>query len=74
MYTNQLNALAEMSNKYGADPRFVLAGGGNTSYKSSAHLFFLLYKNVGRHFFCVYQHYIISPKIFLFLCEIYSSP
>ena len=35
MYTNQLNALAEMSNKYGADPRFVLAGGGNTSYKSA---------------------------------------
>ena len=35
MYINQLNALAEMSNKYGADPRFVLAGGGNTSYKSA---------------------------------------
>ena len=38
MYTNQLNALAEMSNKYGADPRFVLAGGGNTSFKSKENL------------------------------------
>lgn len=31
---NELNALAAMSQKYGADRKFVLAGGGNTSYKS----------------------------------------
>ena len=35
MYTNELNALAAMSNKYGANPEFVLAGGGNTSFKSA---------------------------------------
>ena len=29
-----LKNLVEMSHKYGADPRFVLAGGGNTSYKT----------------------------------------
>jgi len=29
-----LKNLAEMSHKYGADPDFVLAGGGNTSYKT----------------------------------------
>ncbi|MCL2098814.1 MAG: SDR family NAD(P)-dependent oxidoreductase [Oscillospiraceae bacterium] len=29
-----LDKLVELSNKYGADPNFVLAGGGNTSYKS----------------------------------------
>ena len=34
MYKEQLAALAAMSNKYGADANFVLAGGGNTSYKS----------------------------------------
>ncbi len=34
MYTNELAALAAMSNKYGADPEYVLAGGGNTSFKS----------------------------------------
>ena len=28
-----LNALASMSNKYGSNPEFVLAGGGNTSFK-----------------------------------------
>ena len=34
MYKEQLAALAAMSNKYGADARYVLAGGGNTSFKS----------------------------------------
>lgn len=34
-YTEQLQALAAMSNKYGADPAYVLAGGGNTSFKSA---------------------------------------
>lgn len=34
MYKEQLAALAAMSNKYGEDANFVLAGGGNTSYKS----------------------------------------
>ena len=34
MYKNELNQLAAMSNKYGADAAFVLAGGGNTSFKS----------------------------------------
>ncbi len=34
MYATQLNALAAMSNHYGADPEYVLAGGGNTSFKS----------------------------------------
>jgi len=34
MYTEQLNALALMSNKYGSNPDYVLAGGGNTSFKS----------------------------------------
>ena len=34
----QLAALAAMSNKYGADPAYVLAGGGNTSYKSADRL------------------------------------
>ena len=34
-YENQLNALAQMSNKYGADPAYVLAGGGNTSFKTA---------------------------------------
>ncbi len=37
-YTKQLAVLAEMSNKYGADPAYVLAGGGNTSYKSKERL------------------------------------
>ncbi len=31
----QLAALAAMSNTYGKNPEFVLAGGGNTSYKSN---------------------------------------
>ena len=38
MYTNQLQALAAMSNRYGADSRYVLAGGGNTSFKSQDRL------------------------------------
>ena len=33
-YTDQLAALAAMSNRYGANPEYVLAGGGNTSFKS----------------------------------------
>ena len=28
-----------MSNRYGADPRYVLAGGGNTSYKTDTTLY-----------------------------------
>lgn len=38
MYSAQLAALAAMSNKYGADPAYVLAGGGNTSFKSDKNL------------------------------------
>ena len=38
MYKNELAALAAMSNKYGADPAYVLAGGGNTSFKSADRL------------------------------------
>ena len=34
MSMNALEALASMSNAYGADPAYVLAGGGNTSYKN----------------------------------------
>ena len=37
-YEVQLQALAAMSNKYGADPEYVLAGGGNTSFKSADRL------------------------------------
>ena len=37
-YAEQLAALAAMSNKYGADPAYVLAGGGNTSFKSKENL------------------------------------
>jgi len=33
-FKNELAALAAMSNQYGANPAYVLAGGGNTSYKS----------------------------------------
>jgi len=33
-YEPQLAALAAMSNRYGADANYVLAGGGNTSFKS----------------------------------------
>lgn len=39
MHTDNLLALAHMSNKYGADPNYVLAGGGNTSYKSEDTLY-----------------------------------
>lgn len=38
MFTQQLNQLAAMSNRYGADSRYVLAGGGNTSFKSADRL------------------------------------
>ncbi len=38
MYTDNLIALAKMSNKYGANPEYVLAGGGNTSFKSADRL------------------------------------
>ena len=34
-----LKLLEAMSNRYGADPRYVLAGGGNTSYKNDTTLF-----------------------------------
>jgi len=36
--TAKLQALAAMSNAYGADPAYVLAGGGNTSYKNADRL------------------------------------
>ena len=35
----QLEALASMSNKYGSDAEYVLAGGGNTSFKDSKTLY-----------------------------------
>lgn len=38
MENQQLAALAAMSNKYGASPEHVLAGGGNTSFKNAAYL------------------------------------
>ncbi len=38
MYTTELAALAAMSNKYGCDGEYVLAGGGNTSFKSDKNL------------------------------------
>lgn len=38
MYSVQVAALAAMSNKYGANSEFVLAGGGNTSFKSDKNL------------------------------------
>lgn len=34
-----LEHLVEMSNRYGADPRYTLAGGGNTSYKQDGILY-----------------------------------
>ncbi len=34
----KLTALAKMSNKYGADANYVLAGGGNTSFKNADNL------------------------------------
>ncbi len=39
MFENELAALAEMSNKFGSDADYVLAGGGNTSFKSDDCLF-----------------------------------
>ena len=39
MLDMQLKALAEMSNKYGSDSEYVLAGGGNTSFKNDEFLF-----------------------------------
>ncbi len=38
VFAPQLDKLAAMSNHYGADPEFVLAGGGNTSFKSDKNL------------------------------------
>jgi len=38
-YETQMAALATMSNRYGADPAFVLAGGGNTSFKNAENLY-----------------------------------
>ena len=38
-YINELNALAAMSQKYGSNKKYVLAGGGNTSYKSDEVLY-----------------------------------
>ncbi|MBQ8249340.1 MAG: class II aldolase/adducin family protein [Clostridia bacterium] len=35
----ELKQLEEMSNRYGADARYVLAGGGNTSYKTDTTLY-----------------------------------
>ena len=37
-YQAELAALAAMSNKYGSNPQYVLAGGGNTSFKSKENL------------------------------------
>ena len=34
-----LNIIAEISHKYGSDERYVLAGGGNTSYKNTENLY-----------------------------------
>ncbi len=39
MTQTNLAALAAMSNRYGANPDFVLAGGGNTSYKDETTLY-----------------------------------
>lgn len=39
MLNAQTQALAAMSNKYGVDPEFVLAGGGNTSFKNKTNLY-----------------------------------
>lgn len=35
---NEIEKLVEVSRKYGGDARFVIAGGGNTSYKDENHL------------------------------------
>ena len=34
----EIDNLIAVSRKYGADSRFVIAGGGNTSYKDATHL------------------------------------
>ena len=39
MAKTQLDHLVEMSNRYGGNPEYVLAGGGNTSYKDEKHLY-----------------------------------
>lgn len=39
MFENELKALAGMSNKFGSDAEYVLAGGGNTSFKNEDYLF-----------------------------------
>ena len=38
----ELDALIAMSHQYGADAEFVLAGGGNTSYKTEDTLYLSL--------------------------------
>ena len=38
-YQAELAALAAMSNKYGSNPAYVLAGGGNTSCKDEKYLY-----------------------------------
>ena len=35
---NQIEALIEISRHYGSDPAYVIAGGGNTSYKDADHI------------------------------------
>ena len=35
---NGIEALIAISQKYGSDERYVIAGGGNTSYKDAEHL------------------------------------
>jgi rhamnose utilization protein RhaD (predicted bifunctional aldolase and dehydrogenase) len=39
MNKQKLRELLAVSHHYGSDPEFVLAGGGNTSYKTKSHLF-----------------------------------
>ena len=34
----EIESLVAISRKYGSDPRFVIAGGGNTSYKNAEKL------------------------------------
>ena len=34
-----LEVIERISHRYGADPKYVLAGGGNTSYKTEEHLY-----------------------------------
>ena len=44
-----LEKIVAISNKYGANPEFVLAGGGNTSYKDSKYLYVTTYEMVGQN-------------------------